>query len=141
MKTVVNTLEKLGHTNLMVSNPDEDIRGRMVVDSAGEKIGKVDELMVDGSQGKVRFLQVGSGGFLGLGREHVLIPVDAITRITEDTVYINQSMQYLSKSPQYSPDLVTNEAYYRDIYNYYGYSPYWEEGYQYPPYPYYNQIR
>lgn len=134
------TLEKLGNTNLMVSSPDEDIRGRVVMDSSRQKIGRVDELIVDSGTAKVRFIEVGSGGFLGLGREHVLIPVDAITRITQDAVYIGQTLQHLSQSPPYSPELVTNEEYYRSIYNYYGYIPYWEEGYQYPPFPYYSQV-
>lgn len=38
MKTdSLNTLEKIGKTNLMLNDPNEDIRGHEVFDSAGEK--------------------------------------------------------------------------------------------------------
>ncbi len=118
-------LETLSSTNLMLENPSQDIRGHTVVDASGEKLGKVDELMVDSVQHMVRFLQVGSGGFLGVGREHVLIPVDAIESVTDDLVRINHTSQRVIGSPEYAPDLVTNEDFYRRVYDYYGYKPYW----------------
>jgi sporulation protein YlmC with PRC-barrel domain len=130
----IDTLETLGQTNLMLADPSQDIRGRTVVDANGEKLGKITELLVDSSQYKVRFLRVGSGGFLGIGREHVLIPVDAIESVTHDLVRINQTSQLVVGSPEYSPDLMTNEDFYRTVYNHYGHQPYWSPGYQYPNY-------
>ena len=137
----MGSLEKLGKTNLMLTDPNEDIRGHTVFDSTGEKLGKVDELLVDSDHHKVRFVQVGSGGFLGIGREHFLIPVDAIEQVGNDEIRINQTRQSISGSPEYSPDLTTNEEYYRGVYDYYGLSPYWNAGYQYPNYPYFNRER
>jgi sporulation protein YlmC with PRC-barrel domain len=129
-------LIKLGDTDLTVANPDEDIRGRSVVDSAGEKIGEVDALLIDDTSVKVRFMDVASGGFLGIGDKHVLIPVDAITRIDKDNVYINQTGERIKGAPEYDPNLVSDN-YYSDLYGYYGYTPYWMSGYAYPAYPYY----
>lgn len=74
------TLEKLGEAKLTVADPKEDIRGRKVLDKNGDEIGKVDDLLIDESEHKVRLLEVESGGFLGLGETKVLIPVDAITK-------------------------------------------------------------
>ncbi len=69
-----HTFVKLGDTSHTVADPAEDIRGRHVVDRNGEDIGKVDALMIDVSEGKVRFLHVKGGGFLGIGDETLLIP-------------------------------------------------------------------
>ena len=129
-------LVKLSDTNLTLANRAEDIRGRDVLDTAGEDIGKVDDLLIDEQEQKVRFLQVSSGGFLGLGATKFLIPVDAITRMTEDAVYISQARERLTGAPRYDPSLV-DERYLSDVYGYYGYSPYWGPDYRYPGYPYY----
>jgi len=40
---------------------------------------------------KVRFMEVAFGGFLGLGESKSLIPVEAITRMTPDAVYIGHT--------------------------------------------------
>jgi len=134
------SLIKLGDTDLTVANKDEDIRGRTVLDSAGEKIGEVSALMIDDREAKVRFMEVASGGILGIGDKHFLIPVDAITRIDRDNVYINQTSTKVQGAPEYDPNLVSKrDDWYSDIYGYYGYSPYWMAGYAYPAYPYYGQ--
>ncbi|MGI8485269.1 MAG: PRC-barrel domain-containing protein, partial [Thermomicrobiales bacterium] len=83
------SLVKLGDTDLTVANPAEDIRGRKVVDKNGDDIGDVDALMIDTDEAKVRFIQIGAGGFLGIGEKHFLIPVDAITSINDDTVHVD----------------------------------------------------
>jgi len=131
-------LIKLGDTDLTVASPDEDIRGRSVIDSAGKKIGEVSALMIDDTEAKVRFIQVATGGFLGIGDKHFLIPVDAITSIDKDTVHINQTGERVKGAPDYDPNLVTDD-YWTNLYGYWGYSPYWNAGYTYPNYPYYGR--
>jgi len=142
-------LVRLSDTELTVANPAEDIRDRTVVDRNGEDICEVEDLMIDAHEKRVRLLEVASGGFLGLGQTKFLLPVEAITRISDDTVYVNQSRQYIAGAPHYDPDLIQQEAgekgysgergYYDDVYQYYGYPPYWPPGAVYPPYPYYGE--
>jgi sporulation protein YlmC with PRC-barrel domain len=135
------TLCKLSDSNLTVANPDEDIRGRSVVDRDGEEVGDVDDLIIDGQEAKVRFMRVASGGFLGLGQTKFMIPIDAVTRIADDTVHIDQVREHIAGAPRYDPDLVNDttwtDPYWATTYGYYGYAPYWTPGYIYPPYPYY----
>lgn len=130
------TLVKLSDANLTVADQSEDIRGRKVLDKNGDEIGKVDDLMIDSQEHKVRLLQVESGGFLGLGETKVLIPVDAITKI-DDHVHINHTRDHVARAPRYDPDLVKDERYLGGIYGHYGYGPFWGAGYIYPMYPYY----
>jgi len=134
-------LKRLSDTELTVANPAEDVRDRQVVDGNGEELGAVEDLLIDEHDRRVRFLEVSSGGFLGIGATKFLLPVEAITRISDDTVYVNQTRQHIAGAPAYDPDLIHEDAseggYYEDVYRYYGYPPFWGPGYVYPPYPYY----
>ena len=141
-------LVRLSDTELTVADPAEDVRGRMVVDKDGEKVGEVDDLLVDDREHHVRFLRVSSGGFLGLGATKSLIPVEAITQISDTTVYVNQTRQHIAGAPPYDPDLIHEDmaegayadtGYYSGLYGYYGYPPYWAPGYVPPLYPYYRK--
>ena len=131
------SLVKLGETDMTIARKDEDIRGRDVVDNTGEKIGEVSALMLDEGESKVRFFEVASGGILGIGDKHFLIPVDAITNIDGDTVHIDQTSKHVIGAPDYDPTLVLDDKGFTDIYGYYGYTPFWMGGYAYPAYPYY----
>ena len=127
------SLLKLSDANLTVAFPEQDIRGRTVLDRSGEEIGQVDDLLIDDREQRVRFIQVATGGFLGLGETTFMIPIDAITRITDEAVYTDQTREHVASAPRYDPALV-RETYWEDVYGYYGYSPYWAPGYVYPPY-------
>lgn len=132
----VPSLSRLHDIDRTVSASDEDIRGRMVKDKDGRDIGRIEHLLIDAGQ-KIRFMEVGSGGFLGLGETKSFIPVEAITRITADEVYISPSSEHVAGAPRYEPDLVANDpGYLLDLYPYYGYG---YEGGLIPPlvgYPY-----
>jgi len=134
-------LRRLSDTELKIADPAEDIRDRQVVDRDGEELGEVNDLLIDEQERRVRFLEVASGGFLGLGQTKFLLPVDAITRISEDTVYVNQTRRHITSAPPYDPDLIHRDvgegSYYGDVYRYYDNPPYWGPDYTYPPYPYY----
>ena len=131
----MGTLVPLGDSTLTVANPDEDARGRTVVDRHGEEIGKVDDLLIDDRENRVRFLRVAHGGFLGIGQDHFLVPVDAVTGMDEDRVYIDRERSRLSDVPGYDPELAREPEYYSSVYGWWGYAPYWAPGYTYPPYP------
>ena len=136
-------LIKLSDTDETVATGDEDIRGYSVKDRNGDDIGKVDDLLIDEGEQKVRLLEIGSGGFLGIGKDKVFIPVDAITGIVADDdggkgeVRIDQTREHVAGAPVYDPEIVEETAYYGDVSGYYGYGPFWAAGYTYPGYPYY----
>ena len=129
-------LTRLEDTDLTVVSSDQDIRGRTVFDRIGEEVGDVSGLLVDSEEYKVRFIEVSGGRFLGIGEKKLLIPVDAITRLDEKNVYIDQTRQHVGESPQYDPDLTTEQDW-GGYYGHYGYSPYWNAGYVYPAYSMY----
>ncbi len=126
------TLVRLADTDLTLADPDDDLRGRQVVDSNGEDVGTVDGLMIDEAERRARFLEVGSGGFLGLGEKRQLIPVDAIVRADADTVYISKDRHHVGAAQYYDPSVVVDRGYYADLYAYWGYTPFWSPDYTYP---------
>ncbi|TDO44082.1 sporulation protein YlmC with PRC-barrel domain [Kribbella sp. VKM Ac-2527] len=117
-------LVKLGETDLVLADPEDDIRGRTVVDTDGEKFGKVDGLFLDHDEGKVRLLQVVDGGFLGLGKESRLVPVELVRKLDADQVVIDRHRQAVVDAPGYDPEL-TDAPDYDDIYRYYDVGPWW----------------
>lgn len=130
------TLVKLSDLSEIIADPSDDIRGRTVRDTQGEDLGKVDDLLVDTAEGKVRFLCVESGGVLGIGATPSFIPVEAVTDIDEE-VRISESAQRVAEAPRYDPDIVEppETNYYDRVYGYYGYTPFWGPGYVPPARP------
>jgi sporulation protein YlmC with PRC-barrel domain len=118
----VPTLSRLRDIGRAVSSSDEDIRGRMVKDKNGQDLGRIEDLLVDDVKWKVRFMEVASGGILGFGDSKSFIPVDAITRMTADNVYISHTLEHVAGAPRYDPTLVAIDVnYLMELYPYYGY--------------------
>ena len=129
-------LIRLDETPLTVADGAEDIRGRRVVDRNGDEVGEVKALFVDEEESKVRLVEVDSGGFLGLGGERRLVPVEMIERVEDDRVCIDQTREHVHAAPRYEPELVEEESYYHGVYGYYGYAPYWTAGHVFPRLPF-----
>lgn len=132
------TLVRLGDTDLTVASEADDVRGHDVVDVEGDEVGTVDSLLIDRGERKVRFLEVGSGGFLGIGKEVVLIPVDVVTSIDDRNVYIDRRRSHVAQSPGYDPELTPEpeRPYLEEVYGHYGLPPHWGSGYVYPGFPF-----
>ena len=92
-----------------------------VYDRDGEKIGPVKDLYVDAEEGEMRFLEVGAGGFLGLGAKHFMIPIEAVTDSKGGAVTIEHSREKVEGSPELDTKGVPEDAYQQEIYDYYGY--------------------
>ncbi len=81
-------LVRLGDSDFVSANPEDDLRGKAVYDAEGQRIGSVEDLYIDRKEREVRFLEVGAGGFLGIGEKHFLVPVEAVTEVADDRVTI-----------------------------------------------------
>ena len=81
-------LIRLGDSDFRPANPEDDLCGKGVLDTEGQRIGKVEDLYIDRTKREVRFLEVGIGGFLGIGEKRFLVPVQAVTKVAEGWVTI-----------------------------------------------------
>jgi sporulation protein YlmC with PRC-barrel domain len=81
-------LVRLSESDFVPANPEDDLRGKDAYDAEGQRIGSVEDLYIDRKEREVRFLEVGAGGFLRIGEKRFLVPVAAVTQVTEDRVTI-----------------------------------------------------
>ena len=67
--------------------------------SAGEKVGEVESALID-QDGKVRYVIVGVGGFLGLGERDVALRWDQLTMADNDQkIVVNMTKEQLTALP------------------------------------------
>jgi hypothetical protein len=62
-------------------------------------MGSVEDLYVDRQEREVRFLEVGAGGFLGIGEKRFLVPVEAVTKVSEDRVTVEPDRTEKAEGP------------------------------------------
>lgn len=129
MQAQSGTLMRLGDSDQMLADPAQDIRGYKVIDRDGKEIGKVDDLLVDNEQQKVRMLRVEHGGLLGIGATPLFLPVDTVEHVEDDKVMIGRSQVQVVGAPEYDPELVDRDERMAELYGYYGYAPYGAPGY------------
>ncbi|MCA9836426.1 MAG: PRC-barrel domain-containing protein [Trueperaceae bacterium] len=132
------TLMKLSESDQTLADDSADIRGNKVIDKDGQEIGDVNDLLIDNNEHRVRFLEVGAGGFLGISEKTFLIPVDAVTRVHDDHVHLGHTSKKIMDSPDYNPDLIREKrdvSNWEDTYRWYGYPGFWTSGYRYPGFP------
>jgi sporulation protein YlmC with PRC-barrel domain len=81
-------LVRMGESDFLPANVEDDLRGKEVYDAEGQRMGSVEDLYIDRQEREVRFLEVGSGGFLGIGEKRFLVPVEAVVKVAEEWVVI-----------------------------------------------------
>jgi sporulation protein YlmC with PRC-barrel domain len=129
-------LARLSETDYTIENPEQDVRGRSVVDRQGKEAGTIDDLFFDVEERRVRFLRVSSGGFLGLAETTFLVPVDAVVRVESDRVQIDETGERIREAPPLEAEVVEDDERIEDVYRYWGYVPFWAgPGYVAPGYP------
>ena len=107
------------------------IIGNKVVNSEGEQLGNIKDLMIDLDDAQIAYAVLSFGGFFGLGDKLFAIPLEAlIVRSEDQTVILDVDKEVLRNAPGFDNDHWPDHAQYEagwllDIYEYYGYSPYW----------------
>lgn len=107
----------------------DKVEGTAVYGTSGEKIGKIERVMIDKPSGKVAYAVLSFGGFLGIGDDHYPIPWGKLTYDESLGGYRTDiSREELDAAPRYesSEDFEwENRERAMDIYTYYGVPPYW----------------
>ncbi len=99
-------LLRLGDSDFVSANPEDDLRGKDVYDAEGQRIGGVEDLYIDPQEREVRFLEVGAGGFLGIGEKHFLVPVESVTEVGEVRITIEPDREKVAGSPPFDTTVV-----------------------------------
>ena len=107
----VPMLVKMSDSGFGVKCRESDIRRLGVFDTNGEQIGSVEDFYVDTQEREVRFLEVGAGGFMGLGEKRFLIPVEAVTNFREGGVTVGESGEKFNESPPFDTKIMPLDTY------------------------------
>jgi uncharacterized protein YrrD len=104
--------------------------GAKVRNSAGEGLGKVEDVMIDLGHGRIAYAVLSLGGFLGIGNKLFAIPWNALKlNPGEEEFILDVDKKVLEKAPGFDrnnwPDM-SDRRWGQQICTYYGYRPYWD---------------
>jgi sporulation protein YlmC with PRC-barrel domain len=106
----------------------DKVQGTPVSNPAGERIGSIENIMIDKPTGRVAYAVMSFGGILGIGKNRYPLPWNLLEYDTElDSYVVDLNPDMLKGAPVYD-DHATNwadETWARRIYDYYKVPPYW----------------
>ena len=106
------------------------IIGTKVVNPKAENLGDIKEIVIDPSTGRVAYVVVSFGGFLSMGEKLFAIPFSSFEYNLANNEYVlHVPKERLENAPGFDPEhwpSMSDEKWNRDVYKYYGRSPYWE---------------
>ena len=101
--------------------PHQELRQKSVFDSGSRHIGDVGNLYVDDNR-DLQFVDVVTSGFLGLGKKHHLVPVEAITDEAPGSVTLGVDQGTVEGAPAFpNPQAGPDDELQRAVREHYGY--------------------
>ncbi len=106
--------------------------GESVINRQNEDLGKIHELVIDATDGRMAYAVLSFGGFLGMGNKLFAMPWRAFKfSCTENKLVLDVDKEKLQAAPGFDSDAkwpdFADRTWGATIYNYYGYPNYWDE--------------
>ena len=94
-----------GHTSAILASR---VKGTSVYNTAGDKIGHVEDIVLDKESDSIMFAALGFGGFLGMGEKYHPVPWSVLDYNKEKGGYVvAMSEDELKAAPAYSLEDLT----------------------------------
>jgi len=106
----------------------EKVNGTDVYNLEGDKLGEVEDIMLDKISGQVAYAVLSFGGFLGMGHKHYPLPRSVLSYDTKKGGYvINLDKDLLKNGPSIDSDteFTWTPDYGRGVDRYYGTTSMW----------------
>ncbi len=108
----------------------DTLKGDLVKNGQGEDIGNVEEIMIDILTGRVAYVVVSFGGFLGIRDKLFAMPWSALRVDTDHKCFVmDADKELLKNAPGFDknnwPEAPSGQ-WYHDVYKYYNQQPYWQ---------------
>ena len=106
----------------------DKVNGTNVYNLAGEKLGSVDDIMIDKVSGRAIYAVMSFGGFLGMGEKYHPLPWAKLKYDTHKGGYVvNLDRKLLQGAPNYdrNSEFKWTPDYGRKVDNYYNTPSYW----------------
>ena len=101
----------------------DKVEGTSVYNANGDKLGSIDDLMIDKYSGNVRYAVMEFGGFLGMGTDRYPLPWSMLKYDTAVEGYVVPvSKSQLENAPRYAPTETPeySDEYGHKVHDYYG---------------------
>jgi hypothetical protein len=117
------------HNNRPLTLSATTMIGDEVKNPAGEKLGEIEEIMLDVGSGRISYAVLSFGGLLGIGDKLFAIPWPVLKLDASDHSFIvNVPKDRLEQAPGFDeddwPDMA-NPEWGRTVHRYYDVEPYW----------------
>jgi hypothetical protein len=107
----------------------DKVEGTPVYRSNGERVGRIERLMIDKLTGKVAYAVMSFGGFMGIGEDYYPLPWSLLTYNPILNGYeVNIGEQQLKGAPKFSQHENwdwSDRAREQEVADYYGVTPFW----------------
>jgi sporulation protein YlmC with PRC-barrel domain len=105
------------------------VTGDSVVNRRGEKLGKIEEIMLDMNDDRIAYAVLSFGGFLGVGDKLFAVPWGALELDTANKRFVlDVAKEKLENAPGFDknnwPDMA-DRSFGAKVYDYYGTPHYW----------------
>ncbi len=104
--------------------------GDNVVNTLGEDLDEIKEIMLDVVSGRIAYAVLSCGGFLGIGDKLFAVPWNALKLDTANKRFVlDVAKQKLKDAPGFNKDqwpTMAESTWATSIHDYYGTRPYWE---------------
>jgi sporulation protein YlmC with PRC-barrel domain len=117
-----------GHTSAILASK---VQGTSVYNKAGDKIGHIEDVVLDKMSNQIMFAVVGYGGILGAGEKYYPVPWSSLDYDKDEGGYVVPiDKDMLESAPSYDlEELTKGDGRSSDIraaaYDYYKVEPYW----------------
>ena len=105
------------------------VKGATVYNVALEKLGSVQDVMIDKATGRIAYAVLSFGGFLGIGDRFYPLPWEKLTYNTEVGGYVvDIDRSTLEGAPSYTDEATASwndEAWRLGVHSHYGVQPFW----------------
>lgn len=112
-----------------------ELRGMPVFSRQGEKIGEIEEVIVDDRTAKMKYLTLSKGIFSSIDDEEIALPLEAVS-FQKNQVTLTVDINVLQNAPKQSD--LSEEQFRRNLEIHYGVSPSWGGG---PPWTNKGQLK
>jgi sporulation protein YlmC with PRC-barrel domain len=96
-----------GHTKAILASK---VKGTPVYNTAGERIGEVEDIVLDKKSDHIMFAALGFGGVLGIGEKYAAVPWSMLDFQPDKGGYVvPMSQDIIKKAPVYDLDDLTKD--------------------------------
>jgi sporulation protein YlmC with PRC-barrel domain len=108
----------------------KQVQGTPVYNTALEKLGSVEDVMIDKATGRIAYAVLSFGGFLGIGDRFYPLPWEKLAYNAEMGGYVvDIDRDVLEGAPSYTDEATAawhDVDWGRDVYAHYGVHPFWD---------------